>query len=180
MPLEGISGVVRSITDIALAGSTVNNIMARVGNASGHEAGRIFGEVGASDCAGFDETGWRNDDQRVHANVAQSGKDITVSISSSRVTLLLDSMDKFDGVAITDGYAAYDRFNDDGRRQSCWAHGIRQTRHLTEKYGTMPPEVRRLQQHLREDHAWVFEMAKEMDMRGAHSPRLRYAMNCMM
>ena len=44
VPLKGISVAVRSITDIELAGSTVNNIMARVGDASGHEAAGSSGK----------------------------------------------------------------------------------------------------------------------------------------
>ncbi len=180
VPLKGISVAVRSITGIMLAGSTVNNIMARVGDASGHEAGRILGEVEASDCAGFDETSWRNDGQKVHANVAQSGKNIAINISQSRATLMLDAMDKFDGVAITDGYTGYDRFDKDGMHQSCWAHDLRQTRHLAEKYCAVPPEtkrVRRRQQQLHEDHKWVFERAKLLAAQEARSPQLRHTMN---
>ena len=179
VPLKGISVAVRSITDIELAGSTVNNIMARVGDASGHEAGRILGEVEASDCAGFDETSWRNDGQRVHANVAQSGKNIAINISQSRATLMLDAMDKFDGVAITDGYNGYDRFDKGGMHQSCWAHDLRQTRHLAEKYCAVPPKTKRVRRRrqLHEDHKWVFERAKLLAAQEARSPHLRHAMN---
>ena len=47
---------------------------------------------------GFDETGWKDDGRRTHANVAQSGRDIAISISASSAILMPDGMEGVAGV----------------------------------------------------------------------------------
>ena len=181
VPLAGIAGAVGAITGVRISASTVNNIVARASDAMRPEAEGILRRVERSPAAGFDETRWSDDGSPAYVNVAQSGDCVAISISGSRATLMLDTMDGFGGVAITDRYNAYDRFDAGGRHQTCWAHHLRETGHLARKYGcAVPPEVKRVRQDLHEDHRSVFHTAKLLDAHGAHSPRLRRAMNRVM
>ena len=87
----------------------------------------------------------------------------------------------FCGTATTDVYSAYGRFDADGRHQTCWARHLRETGHLAGKYGgAVPPEVKRVRQNLHGDHQSVFRTAKSLAAHGAHSPRLRFAMDRVM
>lgn len=178
VPLAGIARAVGAITGVRISGSTVNSIVARASDAMKPEADGILRMVERSPAAGFDETRWNDGGSPAYVNVAQSGDCIAISISGSRATLMLDTMDEFDGVAITDRYNAYDRFDAGGRHQTCWAHNLRETKHLAGKYGgAVPPEVKRVRQELHEDHQSAFHTAKLLAARGAHSPRLRHDMN---
>ena len=180
VPLEGVATAVGAITGVRLAASTVNNIVARVSDAVRPEAEDVSKRVERAPAAGFDETYWNDEGGTAYVNVAQSGGCVAISVSGSRATLMLDAMDGFSGVATTDGYGAYDRFDADGRHQSCWAHHLRETGHLAKKYGgAVPPETRRVRQELHEDHKSIFRTAKSLAAQGAHSPRLRYAMSHM-
>ncbi|MCE2498944.1 MAG: transposase, partial [Nitrosopumilaceae archaeon] len=147
----------------------------RASDAARPEAEGILRRVEQSATAGFDETHWNDDGSPAHVNVAQSGDCIAISISGSRATLMLDAMDGFGGIAITDGYNAYGRFDAGGRHQACWAHHLRETKHLARKHGGA------VRQELHEDHRSVFRTAKLLAaQRGAHSPRLRDAMGRVM
>jgi len=180
-PLAGIAVTVGAITGIKIAESTVNSIVARASDVMRPEAEDILRKVEQSDAVGFDETHWNDDGRLAYTNVAQSGNHIAINISSSRATLMLDTMDRFDGVAITDGYNAYARFDKDGRHQACWAHHLRETKHLAKKHGgAVPPDMKRVRQELYEDHQSIFHMAKQQAAQGAHSPRLRSAMDLVM
>ena len=178
IPLKMITVAVASMTGIDLATSTICNAITRMADASEAESEEIHKKVEESDVAGFDESHWNDSGKSAYVNVAQSGNNITVNISHSRATLLLDKLDKFDGVAVTDAYRGYNRFDKDGKHQTCWAHDIRQTKHLAEKYDTVPPEIKRVRKQLYDDHKLIYHMAKDLDKCGAHSPRTRYAMNC--
>ena len=181
MSLAGIARAVGAITGVRISGSTVNSIVARASDAVKPEAEGILRRVERSRAAGFDETSWSDDGSPAYVNVAQSGDCIAISISGSRATLMLDAMDDFGGVATTDGYGAYDRFDAGGRHQACWAHHLRETGHLARKYGgAVPPEVKRVRRELHEDHQSVFHTAKLLAAQGAHSPRLRHAMDRVM
>ena len=181
VPLAGIARAVGAVTGVSISASTVNNIVARAADAMKPEAEAILRRVERSPAAGFDETRWNDDGSTAYVNVAQSGDYIAMNISGSRATLLLDTMDAFCGVAITDRYNAYDRFDAGGRHQTCWAHHLRETGHLARKYGGgVPPEVKRVRQELHEDHRSVFHTAKLLAAQGAHSPRLRHAMDLVM
>ncbi len=181
VPLAGIARAVGAVTGVRVSGSTVNNIVARASDAMRPESEGILGRVERSRAAGFDETRWNDGGSTAYVNVAQSGDYIAMNISGGRATLLLDTMDAFDGVATTDRYDAYDRYDAGGMHQTCWAHHLRETRHLAGKYcGAVPPEVKRVRQELHEDHKSVFRTAKLLAARGAHSPRLRSAMDRVM
>ena len=181
VPLAGIAGAVGAVTGVRISTSTVNNIIARASDAMKPEAEGMLRKVEQSGAAGFDETRWNDDGNTAYVNVAQSGDCIAMNISGSRATLMLDTMDGFAGVATTDGYNAYARFDADGRHQACWAHHLRETGHLARKYGgAVPPEVKRVRRELHEDHKSVFHTAKLLAARGAHSPRLRRAMDRVM
>ena len=181
VPLAGIARAVGAITGVRISGSTVNNIVARASDAMRPESEGILGRVERSRAAGFDETRWNDGGSTAYVNVAQSGDYIAVNISGSRATLMLDTMDAFGGVATTDGYGAYDRFDAGGRHQTCWAHHLRETGHLARKYGgAVPTEIKRVRRELHEDHQSVFHTAKLLAARGAHSPRLRRAMDRVM
>lgn len=181
VPLAGIARAVGAVTGVRISASTVNGIIARASDAMKPEAEGILRRVERSHAAGFDETRWNDGGSAAYVNVAQSGDCVAISISGSRAALMLDTMDAFAGIAITDRYNAYDRFDAGGMHQTCWAHNLRETRHLARKYGgAVPPEVRRVRQELHEDHRSVFHTAKLLDAHGAHSPRLRRAMNRVM
>ena len=181
VPLGGIARAVGAITGVRMAESTVNNIVARASDAVRPEAEGILRRVEWSHAAGFDEAHWNDDGSPAYVNVAQSGDCIAISISGSRATLMPDAMGGFGGIATTDGYDAYGRFDAGGRHQACWAHHLRETKHLAKKYGgAVPPEVKRVRQELHEDHKSVFRTAKLLAAQGAHSPRLRSAMNRVM
>ena len=73
---------------------------------------------------------------------------------------MLDSMN-YDGIAVTDAYKWYDRFNAEDKHQLCWSHDIRKAKNLAEKYDSFLDDGRRKKrrQYL-EDLRFVFEEAK--------------------
>ena len=181
VPLGGIARAVGAITGVRISESTVNNIVARASDAVKPEAEGILGRVEQSATAGFDETHRNDDGSPAYVNVAQSGDRMAIGIGGSRATRMPDAMDGFGGIAITDGYDAYGRFDAGGRHQACRAHHLRETKHPAKKYGgAVPPGARRVRQELYEDHRSVFRTAKLLAAQGAHSPRLRDAMGRVM
>ena len=133
VPEEQIAVAMDSIFHVPMCTATVTNILGRVGDAVAGEADGIGRIVEASDVAGWDETSHNDNGTPSWLNVAQSGGHVRLNISRSRGTLLLDRLDRFMGVAITDGYRAYNRFNAEGKHQLCWAHELRQTRSLVDR-----------------------------------------------
>lgn len=180
-PLAGIVETVRAATGVKTSESTINNIVARTSDALEPEAERIHRIVESSDVVGFDETGWNDEGRTAWANVAQTKDAVAMNISGSRATLMLDTMDNFKGIAITDGCGAYKRFDEDGRRQSCWAHTLRETKHLAKKYpSSTPPETKRIRQELHGDHKLMYHHAKQLASHDAHSLRQRHKMELLM
>ncbi len=59
------------------------------------------------------------------------------------------------------------RFNDNGKKQICWAHEIYGPRHLSEKYDKSVSDAPRKQwQELYEDLKWLYGESKEMNESG--------------
>ena len=140
------------------------------------EAAGIAGRVKEFPSAGFDET--THNDCGVHwwANVAQSGPNVSIQISKSRATLMLDSMG-YAGIAVTDAYCGYDRFNMDGRHQLCWSHDIRKARHLAERHDPLLHDDTRKRRWLYlEDLRFAFCEGKRAAEIGAHPLRKRHVM----
>ena len=173
VPLELIPKAVKGISGLVLAKSTVVDMMARVGDALEEEAESIVKTVEEGDHAGIDETGMPLDGKDGWAWIIQSGKNIAIKYSKSRGCLVLDRhMDRFDGVATTDGFAVYKRFDRDGKHQICWAHELRNARHEAEKTGAVE-DTRRLY----EDLLWIYAEAKRWLEYLPNSVRLRHTMN---
>ena len=128
VPLESIPKAVKGISGLVLAKSTVTGMMARVGDALEEESESIVRIVERGDRAGIDETGMPHDGEDGWVWVIQSGKNIAIRYSKSRGSLLDTYMDKFDGVATTDGFTMYRRFDRDGKHQICLAHELRNAR----------------------------------------------------
>ncbi len=176
VPLKVIPRIIHSVARVSMSASTANSIMARTADALEGQASEIAKNVAKSESAGFDETMHRDCGTKKQTNVAQSGKNISIQISPSRATLMLDSMD-YDGIAVTDAYRGYDRFNAEDRHQLCWSHDIRKAKTLAEKYDPLLDDGRRKKrrQYL-EDLRFVFKEAKHVARLGAHSRRQRHVM----
>ena len=135
--------------------------MSRASDAARPEAEDTLGRVGQSAAAGFDGTHRSDNGSPAHVNVAQSGNRMAIGIGGSRATLTPDAMDGFGGIAITDGYGAYGRFDAGGRHRACRAHHLRETKHPAGRHGgAVPPGARRVRREPREDRRPAFRTAK--------------------
>ena len=89
-----------------------------------------------------------------------------------------DAVDASGGAATTGRYDAYDRFDAGGRHRACRARHPRETGRPAGKHGgAVPPEVKHVRRELHGDRGPVFHAARSPDAHGAHSARLRSAMD---
>ena len=113
---------------------TINNCLCNTSAALEPVVEKIRDDICASKSAHFDETkysihgntGW------VWTGVNQNSCFITVEKSRGK-NVLQKHFPSFAGVAVCDGWMPYHMF---GIRQRCWAHILREARHMSEKLET--------------------------------------------
>ena len=176
--LAGIAGAAGDTTGARMAGSTVNSIVARAPDAMKPEAEGMPRRIGRSRAAGLDGTPWNDGGSTAYVGAAQSGDCAATSTAAAGPPRCQMQWTGSGGVATTDGYGAYAGFDADGRRRACRAHHLRETKRLARKHGgAVPPETRRVRQELQEGHNQYSIRQKLPAAQGAHSPRLRSAMD---
>ena len=126
-------------------------------------------DIAKSDSVGFDETMHKDNGMRRWITVAHANGMYCFEISNSRATRLLDGMD-YKGIAITNMYPGYKRYDEWGKHQCCWAHVLQYAKHLFEKDDpTLLESWRERRRECWEDLAWFFERGKLVVESGAHS-----------
>lgn len=176
VPQELTAGVVAAVCGVAMAKSTVINVLGRVADRMEPEANWIIGEIRESGRVNIDETTHWSDGSQIWAWAMVSGEMVGIVLDKSRGVHVMDLyMDGYQGVSITDGYGVYRRFDPGGRHQICWAHELGNTCHLADNplktHGDGGAAAR-----LHEDLKWMFERAKGLLEHLPHSTALRRAM----
>ena len=178
IPMAGIVTAIDSIFGYRMATSTVNNVLARVGDALGPAAEAILGDVRASPSLGVDESGMSLDGKRGWVHTIQSGKNIAIIYHRSRGGEVMDTyLDGYGGCVTSDNYSVYKRFDPGGKHQICWVHELRNARHVATRSWAHPDAYR-----LYEDLTYAYDEAVRLHDGGAPagSARRRRAMEVML
>ena len=132
MSKQGIARVMESITRTKIAHSTINNIFARTAEAMRSPAMKIKKNVAKSVSVGFDGMMYKDNGIYKWITMMHNGEMYYFEIYNSSATRLLDGTD-YKGVAVTDMYVVYKRFDKGGMHQYCRAHVLRYALYLFEK-----------------------------------------------
>lgn len=155
---------------LKMSKATVTNTMYRIGEALEAEKAKILEEIKSKKRANVDETSGNQDGEGIWLWSISSGHLVWVEFSKSRGALMMDRhMDGFDGVVTSDMLRVYDRFDEGGKHQVCWAHELRNVKHAVERHGQDRGPPRRLY----EDLCGVFAEAKRSLERAGPSEQLR-------
>lgn len=176
VPLKLTAGVVAAVCGVAMAKSTVTNVLGGVADRMEPEANGIIGEIMGSGRVNIDETSYWSDGSQIWAWAMVSGEMVGIVLDKSRGVHVMDLyMDGYQGVPTTDGYGVYKRFDPGGRHQICWAHEPGNTRHLADNPLKIPGDGGAAAR-LHEDLKWMFERAKGLLGQLPHSTALRRTM----
>lgn len=173
VPLDAIPGLLHiAAGGLKISKAAVTGIMYRIGEALEAEKALILEEIKASRRANVDETVANLDGDNWWEFTIRSGHNAWFGCSESRGALMMDMyMDGFDGVVTSDMLRIYDRFDEGGRHQVCWAHELRNVKHAAERHGQDRGPPRRLY----EDLCGIFTDAKKTRKRAGSSPNTRRA-----
>ncbi|MDI1496313.1 MAG: Transposase [Cenarchaeum symbiont of Oopsacas minuta] len=136
IPYDEIPKLVKTVCGLVVAKSTIINMIANVSDLMEKDAKTITNTVVRSSFVNIDETSYTRDGLLVWAWCITHEKNIAIIMNKSRGAYVMDAyMDKFYGVAVTDGYLVYKRFDPGGMHQRCWAHELRATTHMVMRHG---------------------------------------------
>ena len=173
VPLDFIPGTLHTVAGgLKISKAAVTNALYRIGEALEPEKCRILEDIWATSRANVDETGTNMDGETAWSWSIRSGPLVWMEFSLSRGAMVMDKyMDGFDGVVTSDMWGVYDRFDEGGKHQVCWAHELRNVKHAAERHGEdrVPPRS------LYEDLCRIFADAKESGSRAEPSQKLRRA-----
>ncbi|MDI1495783.1 MAG: Transposase [Cenarchaeum symbiont of Oopsacas minuta] len=130
IPYNEITNLVKTVCGLVVATST---IISNVSDLMEKDAKTITNTVVQSPFVNIDET---SNGLLIWTWVITYEKNIAIIANKSRGAYVMDAyMDKFNGVAVTDGYPVYKRFDPGGMRQRCWAHELRTVKHMEIRHG---------------------------------------------
>ncbi|MDI1495640.1 MAG: Transposase [Cenarchaeum symbiont of Oopsacas minuta] len=175
IPYDQIPQLVKTACGLVVAKSTVINMIANVSDQMEKDAKTITNTVVQSPFVNIDETSYTRDGQLVWAWCITYKKNIAIIMNKSRGAYVMDAyMDKFYGVAVTDGYPVYKRFDPGGMHQRCWAHELRAAKHMSMRHGGA-------YRKLYEEMCMLFENTKNYANCGARVRHaFEYAFDCML
>jgi len=132
--LRNIAKMLKSFYHITLSPTCINNSLHNTSLALEPFVNKIRKAISSSDSAYFDETkhSINGDTGWIWTGVNDTSCFITVENSRGR-NVLQQHFGSFTGVAICDGWAPYRIFD---TRQRCWAHILREAKHVSEKLDT--------------------------------------------
>ena len=135
LPLALIQGLLKQLYGLHLSEGGIQQMLDRLRRGLEPVRAAIVAQSRASPSRHMDETGWREDGQNGYIWVdATDGPTPTrvYTYRKSRAGTVADELvGAYDGVLVTDGYAAYDHLP--CSKQRCWAHILRTAHEITEK-----------------------------------------------
>ncbi|MGI0045721.1 MAG: IS66 family transposase [Nitrosotalea sp.] len=131
LPLKKISKIIESFYNLKLSAACINSALCNASDAVEPLVNQIRDGICTSQTVYFDETSYPINGDTGWVWVATNQSSCFVTVEDSRGACILQKhFDTFSGVAVTDGWYAYGRFH---VRQRCWAHILREARHLAER-----------------------------------------------
>ncbi len=128
--------MLKAIYDLKISAGTINNnALVNVAESLQRFVNRVRGNIIKAKNAGFDETsisingkkGW------IWCAVSGNGKNAFITVEQSRGAYAIEKhFHAFDGIAVVDGWKAYNIFD---KHQRCWAHIIREADILALRIG---------------------------------------------
>jgi transposase len=139
LPIAQIQLYLATLHGLHLSTGGLVDLLRRVAEASAPAVAALQAEVHASPIVHADETGWRENGKHGYVWLLTTpGPEPVCYIErdQSRSHLVLDRLlgDRFDGVLVSDFYAAYNSYA--GKHQRCWAHLLRDLHDLKEQHPT--------------------------------------------
>ncbi len=135
-PVEQIATEMLEVHGVPMSKATVLRIRDNVADALEPEAERIWAEIRRAPHVHVDETGFPSSGEGHWTWAAKHECHVGVEFSKSRGAQVLDViLPGYEGVAITDGHPAYNRFDAGGMHQRCWAHELRAVEHAARMHG---------------------------------------------
>jgi hypothetical protein len=135
LPLAHIQRLLAQVYDLRLSVGGIQDLLARLRRALGPTREAMVAQSRASPSQHIDETGWREDGQNGYIWAqATDGPQATrvFTYVQSRAEEVADRLlAGYEGVVVSDGYAAYDHL--EPPKQRCWAHILRTAHKLGEK-----------------------------------------------
>lgn len=134
-PLRTIQWYLETVHGLALSLGALVAALKRVAAAGADTVDGILRQIRGSPVVNADETGWREDG--VNGYVwSFSTPEAQYFTRARRTKGVLDEVlgDRFDGVLVSDFYAAYDHYP--GAQQRCWAHLLRDADDLAARHPT--------------------------------------------
>lgn len=120
-----VQQILHNIFGLKISLGLVSETERRVSGRCAEEYERIKEKIEDSACLHIDETGHRNAGKRGWAWIFSSAEDTLLKLENTRSKKVLESvLPEYDGVVVSDRYAAYKYFKD-SQRQVCWAHLMR-------------------------------------------------------
>ena len=136
LPLALIQRLLAAVYGLHLSVGGIQDLLARLRERLAPTREEIRAQTRASPSQHIDETGWREEGQNGYIWAqATDGPLATREFTyvQSRAGEVADRLlDAYDGVVVSDGYAAYDHLL--CPKQRCWAHILRTARKLRETY----------------------------------------------
>jgi len=134
LPLKKISKTIESLYNLRLSAACINSALLNTSDALEPLVDGIKRDICRSAVAKFDETSYPVNGKTGWVWVATTERSCFVAVESGRGThVLCKHFDGFCGVAVSDGWYAYNMF---GLRQRCWAHIMREAKHFSERLGS--------------------------------------------
>ncbi len=131
LPLKKIAKTIESFHKITLSTACINSALCNVSDAVEPLVNQIRREICTSQAVHFDETSYPVSGKTGWVWVATTDWSCFVTVEVGRGTYVLCKyFDEFCGVAVSDGWYAYNMF---GIRQRCWAHMLREAKHLARR-----------------------------------------------
>ncbi len=169
IPAAAIAAKMLDVHGISMSKATVLRIRDDVADALAPEARGIMGMIREAPHVHVDETGFPSSGEGHWVWLAEHENLVGVEFSKSRGAQVLDViLPGYGGVVISDGYAAYSRFDAGGMHQQCWAHELRAVEHAARIHGGGLPG-------LHADLLALYRAARDTAV--AQCPELRRAMD---
>lgn len=134
-PLRTIQWYLATFHGLDLSVGALVNALKRVATAAAPAVAGILGQIRSSAVVNADETGWREDGTNGYV-WSFSTPEAQYFVRAKRTKGVIDEVlgDRFDGVLVSDFYAAYDHYP--GVQQRCWAHLLRDADELAARHPT--------------------------------------------
>lgn len=136
-PFRTIQWYLATFHGLHLSVGALVGALKQVATAGGELVAGILGQIRRGAVINADETGWREDGQNGYVWCFTT-PEAQYFVRAKRTKAVVDEVlgDRFDGVLVSDFYAAYDHYP--GVQQRCWAHLLRDADDLLVRHPTDP------------------------------------------